>query len=321
MSGDYGSFKWGGVVYPLATGTGNSLLQDADPAVYYASLFFKGMLGLHMGARFMAEVAACSAPIDSIVGTTMTNDPAPYLRAGEFSFPLLSVYRQTEKDQRKTVTWDDDSSIWEVAYIFPALTMRQADILTPALRSAGRIIAHAAKQGMDSNYLGGLNVWQATGIEKCSLVSAKYGGYHEVTDAKPDVYQAWIGQFEVWERDASVLGTLGVFQGADVALSLQSSDGTILPVTSFSTTPTPTLTVVTPSTATTAGGTTLILGGSFFETGAGVTIGGVSCTNVMVPSNTTIWAAAPALAAGTYSVVVTNPDGSSVTLASGYTTQ
>jgi hypothetical protein len=68
-----------------------------------------------------------------------------------------------------------------------------------------------------------------------------------------------------------------------------------------------------------AGGNLLSIFGTDFEDGLSVTIGGLPATDVFVTSPTQISARAPALPPGTLAnVVVTNLDGSSGTLSSGY---
>jgi hypothetical protein len=76
---------------------------------------------------------------------------------------------------------------------------------------------------------------------------------------------------------------------------------------------------VSPSSGTTNGGTVVSIAGARFASGATVTMGGVAATNVIVNSDSSITAASPAHAAGAVSVVVTNLDGQSGTLPSGFT--
>ena len=66
-------------------------------------------------------------------------------------------------------------------------------------------------------------------------------------------------------------------------------------------------------------GTTVTLQGTGFAPGASVAFGGVAATNVTVSSSTKLTAAVPAHAAGAVDVVLTNPDGRSATLSSGFT--
>ena len=81
----------------------------------------------------------------------------------------------------------------------------------------------------------------------------------------------------------------------------------------------PTLTAVSPTSGPTAGGTPVTLTGQNFVSGATVAFGGVAATSVAVVSATQITAQTPAHAQGSVSVVVTNPNGQSATLASGFT--
>jgi hypothetical protein len=83
--------------------------------------------------------------------------------------------------------------------------------------------------------------------------------------------------------------------------------------------PAPTVSGVSPTSGTTAGGTPVTINGTGFLAGASVTFGGTAATNVVVGSSTSITATTPAHAAGAVNVVVTNTDGQSGPLTNGYT--
>ena len=83
--------------------------------------------------------------------------------------------------------------------------------------------------------------------------------------------------------------------------------------------PVPTVTSVSPSSGTTAGGTAVTITGTNFATGATVTFGGTAATNVVVVSSTSITATTPAGNAGPVTVTVINPGGQSGNLANGFT--
>jgi len=85
----------------------------------------------------------------------------------------------------------------------------------------------------------------------------------------------------------------------------------------------PSVAGISPSTGSTAGGTDITISGSGFQSGATVTIGGASATNVGVVSSTSITAKTPLgpaseQAAIPMDVVVTNPDGTKATLTRGF---
>ena len=70
-------------------------------------------------------------------------------------------------------------------------------------------------------------------------------------------------------------------------------------------------------TASPAGGETITVTGSNFQTGATVTVGGTSASSVTVVSTSSITFTTPAKTAGDYDLVVTNANGLSATLSSG----
>jgi hypothetical protein len=81
----------------------------------------------------------------------------------------------------------------------------------------------------------------------------------------------------------------------------------------------PTLKSASPNTGSSAGGTTVTIGGTGFESGATVTFGGTAATNVTVVSSTQITAVTPAYAPGVVNITVTNPDGQTATLPASFT--
>lgn len=81
----------------------------------------------------------------------------------------------------------------------------------------------------------------------------------------------------------------------------------------------PAVTAVAPNSGPVAGGISAALTGTGFSPGATVRFGGTPATNVVVQSPTSLTVTVPYHAAGPVDVVVTNPDGRSGTLASGFT--
>ncbi len=83
--------------------------------------------------------------------------------------------------------------------------------------------------------------------------------------------------------------------------------------------PVPTVSNVSPSSGSTAGGTAVTITGTNFVAGATVTFGGSAATNVVVVSSTSITATTPSGSAGAVTVTVTNLGGQSGSLASAFT--
>jgi hypothetical protein len=87
-----------------------------------------------------------------------------------------------------------------------------------------------------------------------------------------------------------------------------ASDHAATRANGFTFDPPPDVAALTPSFSVTAGGRTIVATGLNFAPGATVTIGGLAATGVVRASATELSFVAPALPAGTYTVVVTNPD-------------
>ena len=82
---------------------------------------------------------------------------------------------------------------------------------------------------------------------------------------------------------------------------------------------TPSVTGITPATASNVADTSVTITGVNFLSGATVLIGATSATGVTIVNSTTITATAPAgMAVGSYDVVVTNPDAQAGTLTGGF---
>jgi hypothetical protein len=79
----------------------------------------------------------------------------------------------------------------------------------------------------------------------------------------------------------------------------------------------PTITSLSPTSGSASGGAPVTISGSNFVSGATVTFGGTAATVTSITA-TTIAVTTPAHAAGTVSVVVTNPDGQSATLTNSF---
>ncbi|PYP89132.1 MAG: hypothetical protein DMF61_03970 [Blastocatellia bacterium AA13] len=97
------------------------------------------------------------------------------------------------------------------------------------------------------------------------------------------------------------------------------NDTMIMAKSGSATAPPPSVASISPSSGSTAGGTSVTISGSNFFSGATVTIGGANATGVTVVSSTSITAVTPPHAAGTAGVTVTNTDGQSSTLANAFT--
>jgi hypothetical protein len=164
-------FQDGYVESPITSSTANSLLQDADPAIYYMLDYFKAVIELHCQARWNAEVALCNRTdlVNKMVASTFSSDPSFYMTDDQLALPLLAVYRKSAEFEQMTAVFDHTITKAEVLYVLPPLTPAQADRLLPMLKHVVGVIRDRAMEGFDSAYNSGAKVWQLAGIESMSI--------------------------------------------------------------------------------------------------------------------------------------------------------
>ena len=97
----------------------------------------------------------------------------------------------------------------------------------------------------------------------------------------------------------------------DVTVTEANGTSAISPSDQFSYVGTPTVTLVNPATGPAAGGTPVVITGTFFSGATTVKFGSTPATNVIIVSATQITATSPAGAAGTVDVTITGPGGTS----------
>jgi len=101
--------------------------------------------------------------------------------------------------------------------------------------------------------------------------------------------------------------------------NIDDQSGTLTNGFTYLPTPPPEITSVLPGSGALFGGTAITINGLFFQTGATVNIGGQSLLNVTFLNSISLRGTTPSGSAGSVDVVVTNPDGKSVTLSNGFT--
>lgn len=173
---DYGTFQWGAVQYPLTSSTSRSALEDADPALFEATGFFEGVLAIHLGARWDAEVTAIGLPelAGSIVASTSPYDPVPVFQQAQFQFPLLALYRIDGSFGARTVDRAHEVSRWGLDWVLPPLTPAQLERLYPFLHSASRVLNDRTDYGYDPDYEAGRKVWDIGGVERIGFVKHQF---------------------------------------------------------------------------------------------------------------------------------------------------
>lgn len=251
MSGfyDYGSFKIGGVEFPLDASTVNSLLQDGDPALFYLLDFCKWQLEKNLGNRWAAEAAGASPPLkklngdaSAIVGTAIHYDPIPHLPTFQFDWPILAVFRVLSSQSRESLglrTHDARQlgSSLHVLFMLPPLTMAQMTRLHPILSLAVRVLADRVFMGGDSAWQSGQKLRELMAVDVVEFDDAEYGsmrgqaqGEQRVEPRVNSFYPAVLMRFKISEaRVASEAAEQNVpFTGANTSISVKDDEGEIV---------------------------------------------------------------------------------------------
>lgn len=323
-----GDFYQGGLSFPLDPASANSLLRDADPAVFFALEFFSQSIQTHLGPRLVAEATAAGATdITVAVAEAMPIDPEQFLAEEHLRFPLLTLHREASTYKYLTKRRVEIGRL-KLAYVLPPLQAGQAERLLPILHAVGALVDRKCTQGLDPTHTpsdgeAGDFVWPSAGVSKIEVKESSLGAFQISSDL---FFPAIVLTLEMWELADATVSAYEDFDGSDVGIDQrEESDGTTIEtVVEIETQQGPSIASVTPSSGTTAGGTAVTITGSGFKVGTRprVLFDGAAADLVEVVDATTITcrtpphAAYPSFAAD---VVIVATDGQVATLASAFT--
>lgn len=289
---DYDSFSAGGVAFPLATSTANSLLRDADPPIFYALEYLSAVLERYIAPRLLAQAATQRLNLPRAVVQTISVKPTPNLFADQFRFPALAIYRTDETFADKTVGLGGLQSEWEWAYILPPLQPGPLKEIHPILRAVAAVMYHAVDQGHDPAYDDDVNVWSRAGVAGIRVMDAKYGGYQPIDD-QPEFYRAVVGTIRAFELGVPGGDSLEPFEGVRVHVDVASkTEPTLQDVVEFDSHPV--IANVIPNFGPAAGGTAVVLKGAGFDAATTVFFGTTPATGVTFVDQNTLTCTSPA---------------------------
>jgi IPT/TIG domain len=212
MVDGYGQQNWhfgiGSSVYPLATGTGNSILYDGDNTTYRLLEFYSGILQLNLGARWTQDTQACGMInanfpniIDGqIVGNAIAYPPNPTLMQSSYMFPLLSVYRVGERNLQFTTTKILIEGEYRITFVLPPLsTPDMYNALYTYLEEATRTIAFYNFSGSDPKFNNGELVFKEANIDFAITEGSKFGNF--LSPDEKTFYPAFMMTMKVYEQN------------------------------------------------------------------------------------------------------------------------
>ncbi len=229
----YGEFQEGNTLYPLTGSPTNTLLQDADPVLYWMLQYFSSSLNTYMGARWTQEVARAglSQVIPSPVGMQFPKSPFPYLQDVGALFPILAVYWVDGSFLEKTISYNREQSIIEIAWVLPTLTMSQQEIIGPFTKAVKDIIENRSEHGADPNFMNNFDWGQACGFDWIQM-----GSWHEMQlpHSKTNLpFVSMVMQLKIRMRNMPIADQFAPMEEVDTTFNLAPSDGYVTPDTVF----------------------------------------------------------------------------------------
>jgi hypothetical protein len=319
---DYEAWQHGGATYPLPASIDKTLLEDVDPAIFHTLEYLATVLDAHIGARLAAQGIDVGLAFESAVLTKLHVEPSDYMGVEHARFPLLALYRKGETDAQQTLTYDSSLSEWEFAYVLPPLQPRQVTALNPILRGVARTVGHAINRGWDPFYKDGAKWWEEAGVTHARLASVRYVLYPPVDDVD-GLYRAVVGTIRAVEREQYLRDASEPFGGGDISVDVKDADGTTLVgVAVAETHQPPAVTLVSPTSGTKAGGTTVTITGARFKAPARVRFGSAASVVANVIDDDTLTVVTPPHAASPIfiaDVVIENGDAQSARVPAAFT--
>ena len=322
-----------------------SLLQVADPFVFYFLDFLTFVINQYCGAALKAALKAAGlktpagAPMQA-VAQAYPYEPLPEYLENQIAFPALFVWRKDLKTEWHSVGLEVDVASLEVAYVLPPLDAAAAERLLPILTAVSKALRRKATDAWDPAYTppGGTLGDQYTAAPYAHVMEAGFGEYVDSSDQRMGAHGYLEGTEGLYfpclkllayvaERDNydPTQGGPSKFAGGDITGNLKADDGTVVaPFVQVSTQEAPAVASLGTSTGTHLGGTSVGVVGTLFRAGAVVYFGPASnpqyATSVTWNSSTSLTVTSPAVSgAGVVDVTVVNPDGQSGTLPQSFT--
>lgn len=345
---DYSGFQVGETQFPLTSALTNSLLADADPALYQLAEFLKYCLNTYVGARLLAAASAAGVtlPAGSACKTYYPYEPTPQFLEEQLQLPALFVFRTRGATEQWTSGHEHDLWGVSVVYLLPPLDAAGSEALVPILRAVYSTIRRKVTDSWDPGYTppGG-----TAGQQWTQLASVEEVGFGPPADKRVVSVETGYeighlpGTGDLWfpalmmrgfltERDEAFtqVGGPDKWAGGDITLNVRAPDGTVVAASSsgvvrVSTGLPPTITSLSVSTGPVAGGTSITVTGTGFLTGPPLCYFGPAddpqyAASVTYNSATSLTVVTPPVAnAGLYDFTIENRDGQSVTSAGAFT--
>lgn len=165
----------GGVEFPLEET--NSILQDADPAIFFLLDYYAKCIKQHIGSRWnavMTELGRVDLLNKSVI-SQFSYDPLPYLSEIQAQLPFIALFRTSEVYSETSIVHYIITSKVTLQYTMPPFTAAQMSKVSPFLSAISKVIVGKTDQSNDPNVNSGADPFQLAGLQEVTVDNAKYG--------------------------------------------------------------------------------------------------------------------------------------------------
>jgi hypothetical protein len=268
-------FSFDNNAYPPKTGTGNSILKDADIVCQKILEFYSGVLQANLGARFNQECIACGMVNTNlqnfkdgyVVGSAICYPVPSTLKQTDYKFPLLSVYRGEETYLQMSTNHIVTEADFVITWTLPPLNdPNKMNHLYPFLSLVSKTLLFYTFEGNDPKFNSGELVWKEAGFAFALMEKARFGSFLG-QDGKT-IFPSVQINFKVFERNQFCPEDFETFTGFDGYISEVDGYNINNPypdIVDFITNPGLNVNSIKPNSGTILGNTLVVIEGSGFS--------------------------------------------------------
>lgn len=221
------AFAIGGSPATLPSATTNTLLRDADPAIFGLLDYLAWGLTRAIQSRLLAELAALpehKLNITSAVMTRLSRDPAAIITSEQVRFPALAIWRTSAEHSERTRARLGEASACSLLYVLPPMTAAQVEAIGPILRTVEvaaiaymTTLQHPAYTPPGGT--AGEDITTRLGVDFCFPRTTKFGAVESLS--KGLLMPALALEFELSEVSRIDTDQLNAFERGDTAFDVR----------------------------------------------------------------------------------------------------
>lgn len=215
--------KYGNVQTPITPDPTKSILELANPVLFYMTDFFSFVLNQQLKDiwNYACQLAELPTLDGYVVKQVVPYNVLPIAQQNTWQYPLLSAYTiDGRTDFINTSTLQFLRNI-EVVWLIPPMTSEQKEIILPLLDPIQANLELYIKDGCHSDYRNGALVWELMGAQDWGTVGWEMIEYPLKADGQSHLYfHGFRMSVMVHLQEGKALPNFSSFEGFDLDLQL-----------------------------------------------------------------------------------------------------